>query len=215
MKKFLIILLVFSLCVGAVAALIGYRNHMKQEALLQASIAAFENGDLETASSSFKTLMEETDDPDMETVYRFIYTLQLWQSEDTNKKLQAFDRIQYTDTAYDGILADAIRSHADVISREGAKLKAEVDAQREEELLRRITEGKPYVGMDSKYISMTSLGAYDKTDYNKKKIGNKDHRCTLYYWMEGSRCIFIARVQDDIHEVINIDANPTGSYFGN
>jgi len=215
MKKFLIVLLVLSLCVGAVAALVGYRNRAAQEALLQSSIAAFENGDLDTASSGFKTLMEETDDPDMETVYRFIYTLQLWQSENTNEKLQAFDRIQYVDTAYDGVLAEAIRSHANVISQEGAKLKAEVDAQREEEFLRRITEGKPYVGMDSKYIDMTSLGRHDKTDYNTKKIGNKDHRCTLYYWMEGKRCIFIARVQDDIHEVINIDANPTGSYFGN
>ena len=71
MKKFLIILLVLSLCVGAVAALVGYRNRAAQEALLQSSIAAFETGDLDTASSGFKTLMEETDDPDMETVYRF------------------------------------------------------------------------------------------------------------------------------------------------
>ena len=89
----------------------------------------------------------------------------------------------------------------------------------EEELLARIAAGVPYVGMDSKYIDMTSLGVHSKTGTNYKKVQQNGyttrHACTLYYWIDGSSCLFIARVQDDIHEVIHVEERPSGSFFGN
>lgn len=215
MKKCLVVLSAIAICAAIVAALVAFKNHQKQEQLLQESIAAFEAGDFQKARDGFKTLKQEMDDPDLDIVYRFLGTMQLWQSEDVDDKLEAFERAQYENISYDGLLAEDIHRLTDIILEEGAKLKAEVDAQRKEELLQRIKEGKPYVGMDAQYIDMTSLGRHDDTNYNMKKIGNKDHRCTLYYWMDGSRCIFIARVQDDIGEVIDISENPSGSYFGN
>ena len=33
--------------------------------------------------------------------------------------------------------------------------------------------------------------------------------------MEGSRCVFIARVQDDTGKVILVEEKSAGSYFGN
>lgn len=215
MKRICIAVIAVLLCAATVAGLIALKNKKERELLLQESIAAFEAGNYQKAEEGFKILMDETDDPDFLTLHSFSITMQLWQSEDIYDKLKAFDRTKYVKSYHSGLLADDIHALNNVILEEGAQLQAEIDAKEKEELLQRIKNGKPYVGMDAKYITMTSLGYYDDTGYNTKKIGNKDHRCTLYYWMEGKRCIFIARVQDDIGEVINIEENPSGSYFGN
>lgn len=76
---------------------------------------------------------------------------------------------------------------------------------------------EPYVGMDASLIDKTGLGMYTKTGHNTQKYANdpKRHDCTLYYWMEDGRCIFLARVQDDIGKVILVEESPAGSYFGN
>lgn len=215
LKKICIAVIAVLLCAATIVGMIALKNKKERDLLLQESISAFKAGDYQKAENGFKILKDKTDDPDFRTIYGFARTMQLWESEDIYDKLKAFEQTQYVNSNYNGLLADDIHMLNSVILEEGAILKAEADARAQEELLQRIKNGKPYVGMDVKYITMTSLGYYDDTGYNTKKIGNKDHRCTLYYWMDGNRCIFIARVQDDIGEVISISENPSGSYFGN
>lgn len=215
MKKFILATIAILICVVTVVGIISIKNKKEREQLLQESISAFEAGDYEKASDGFYALAKEANDPDLYTVAKFASTMKKWQAEYSSTKLSAYEDAQKVNSNYSGLLADDIHILRNIILEEGAKLQAEIEAEQQEALLQRIKNGKPFVGMDSKYISMTSLGHYDKTDYNYKKVGNKDQRCTLYYWMEGKRCIFIARVQDNIGEVINIDENPTGSYFGN
>ena len=84
-----------------------------------------------------------------------------------------------------------------------------------QEALDNVIPLKPYVGMDVSKIDKTEMGPHAKEAYNYKNDKNGKHRCTLYYWMEGSRCTMIVRVQDDIGKVILVEENPAGSYFGN
>ena len=83
-----------------------------------------------------------------------------------------------------------------------------------------ISKRLPYIGMSGDDIDSTKLGKHTKTGKNKRYFvddygTHRVHDCTLYYWMEGSSCIFLARVDDDTNEVINVDDQPAGSYFGN
>ena len=213
---------VWTVSLSVVVLAIVAANHRERELLLQESIDAFKTGDFEKAQNGFEILQDKMDDPDLETIYSFVVTMQLWQSEDTDKKLEAVDQARGVNTYYDGLLAEDIHLLANSIVEEGAKLYSQLEAERlqqEEALLQRISNGKPYVGMDVKYINKTSLGNYDKTGTNERKesINGRTitHKCTLYYWMDGSSCIFIARVQNDIGEVIYVDDHPAGSYFGN
>ena len=73
----------------------------------------------------------------------------------------------------------------------------------------------PYLGMDVSMIDSTGMGPHTKVGYNYKNDSKGKHRCTLYYWIEDGRCKLIVRVQDDTGEVILVEENPAGSYFGN
>ena len=84
-----------------------------------------------------------------------------------------------------------------------------------QEALDNVIPLKPYVGMDVSKIDKTEMGPHAKEAYNYKNDKKGKHRCTLYYWMEGSRCTMIVRVQDDTGKVILVEENPAGSYFGN
>ena len=75
-----------------VAASVTFANHRERELLLQESIDAFKTGDFEKAQNGFEILQDKMDDPDLETIYSFVVTMQLWQSEDTDKKLEACSR---------------------------------------------------------------------------------------------------------------------------
>lgn len=220
--SFLIILFIIcAIPAGIIFSTLSNKAQEKEDALLQSYIDLLHSGKYDEAKNGFLYMQEEYNNSSSYALHNYANLHELWNSSDLNDKMSVIWKIDSIKDSYSGTLADEVLSFkAEVLSQESS-----IERQYEAEQLalekESIASGKPYVGMDSKYINQTILGPYDKTGYNEKrefdsKTGkHKDHQCTLYYWMDGSSCIFIARVQNDIGEVIDVEDHPKGSYFGN
>lgn len=219
MKKVIIYIVALAVLIGGLLLFANFMTKKANQELLEETIATLHSGEYELAEDGFHKLLSipYPDSKTANTLYDYTCALQAWNNDDIYTKLWAYDYIEYCRLGvnYEGVLSEEILTFVDEVKSAVPSL----EAQRQKELEEEIANGKPYVGMDAKYISRTCLGPYDKTGYNYKnefKDGrNIEHRCTLYYWMDGRSCIFIARVQDDIGEVINVEDHPKGSYFGN
>ena len=140
--------------------------------------------------------LTEREYKDSEELYSFCIGMEFYSAggEALYDAAQYVSQCSFKDQSYteQKMFLERKRAVLDAKNVYDAAKKAEEERIAQEEFLRNINEGVPYVGMPQEYIDQTSLGKHSESYTNTIIEGNRKVKGTGYFWKKDGHQIFFA-----------------------